>query len=218
MTKASIMMDDIEVTTEGVRESVKQESAPPPRWTQEYTDWSESNSEWTSDDSSFAASNNNTSRRPRKRGLLICMFMVLLAAIVAGIVVAVLMPSNNKRSTNVAAGTAGDTDIPQSTSAPTAAPPLPEECVPDYNNVDYCLKNELTEAQADDCVDCVWAFLPNNSGPCQQLEASICNVLSQCECGACSAFLENYLDCQSSCEFDCQLDSATARAEGVPSG
>lgn len=218
------MAEEVEVTTEGVREPP---TNAPPRWTQAYGDWSDEESEWSSDASSFSSSLVHSIHKgqPRKRGLLLCLFTVLLAAIIAGLVVAIVIPTKNRkeRSNNAAAASAGtDNDVSQSqpptatpTLAPTTALGLPEACTPHYNNVDFCLENELTEEEANNCVDCVWDWLPaNEQGSCQQTESIICNILSQCGCGPCATFLEDYLDCQTSCAFDCQLDAATERANG----
>lgn len=215
------MFEEVEVTTEGVREPPSNarppSNAPPPRWTRAFRSWSDASSDeaesvWSDDDSASAFTpRDTTKRRSSKRGMLICLFTVVLAAIIAGVVVAVVVPMNNDKekqtTTNVF------TDNGESpTAAPTVAPGLGEECTPAYNNVDYCLTNELTEEEGNACIDCVWEWLPaNNAGQCQQTEAIICNILSQCGCGACAMFLEEYLDCQSSCEFDCNLDTATER-------
>jgi len=208
-------MEDVEVTTAGIRETVDVSKADDLRWSRAYTVWSETDADWASEDPSSLTSEG----RSQRRGWVIVCFAVLFTAIVAGIVVAVVVPSNNKdRSTNIAANIVSETP-PPTTTAPSAAPPgLPEECVPSFNNVGYCLKNELSVEEEYSCVDCVWEFLPKDTeatsaAACQQMEVNICHVLSQCSCGPCTNLLEEYLDCQSGCEFDCQLDSATARVQ-----
>lgn len=106
-------------------------------------------------------------------------------------------------------GGGGDTDEGgvTSTFAPTSAPTvdaaLPQECEPTYESLDACLLNEVTADEADGCIDCVFGFLPDNTGPCDVLSAQVCNVLNQCECLSCSDELEDYLDCQSACTLDC---------------
>jgi hypothetical protein len=214
------MNTDIEVTTEGIHEPVDITSLKAPRWTQwneeEVSNYEEDVSDYSTDeDSAFASVR---SKRSGKRGKLALGLGLLLAiAAVAGILVAVLVPGKGKRSTNTSAasGTVGGGDgAAEPTAAPTTAEGLPDECVPEFNNVDYCLSQELSVEESEACVECVWRFLPSNDGNCPQLENSVCGILNQCECGTCVIYLEEYLDCQSRCDFDCQLAvSAAARSE-----
>lgn len=218
------MDNAIEVTTEGVQEpgaKVKSSKSKGVRWTLAYTDWNEEavSDYSTDDDSSFSSFHNKSSRR---RGLWIICSVLLLSVIVAGVLVAVLVPSNtNKDRTTdtAAAGTAydaGDGDNVSDTQ-PTASPTgeaLPEECVPAYNNVDYCFTQELSAQDAEACVDCVWTFLPADDGNCPLLQNSVCNILSQCGCGICVIYLEEYLNCQSSCDLDCLFVTASERSGG----
>lgn len=204
---------DVEVTTDGVQRNSpgRKNSSTPRRWTKEYKEFSdaeseaESSSEWDSEASSAHNASGGSSRC--KKGWLIMCVTFFLAAIVAAVVIVVMIPLNPK--TNQSSSSFGDSQL-TSDGAPSG---LPEACKPAFNNVDYCLKNELVGEEVDDCVDCVWKYLPESTdgsspGACQQLEASVCNVLSQCPCVSCASFLEEYLDCQSGCEFDCQLDSS----------
>ena len=144
-------------------------------------------------------------------------FLAILLVIVAVVVpCAIVVPRNNAAQTKTAANTAdgqddtsgGGTEGGGTTFAPTAAPTvantgLPQECEPVYESLDSCLLLNITSDQADSCIDCVFGFLPDNTGPCDVLVPSVCNVLAQCDCLVCSDALEEYLDCQSECEINC---------------
>lgn len=201
---------DVEVTnTSGVREyefnTVEQGSIHP------HQVWDDENDSFDSQDSSFDLrqhpDNSFSSDKRRccgRRGCILCVASLLILATAAGVAVALLVPAKNTdRSTNAAAsGNDGGT------AAPTAAPtpqPLPPQCIPISDNVDSCLKNEMEQADADFCIDCVWRFLPENRGYCEPLETQICNVLRSCGCAACESDLAAYFDCQTSCIIDCNF-------------
>ncbi len=133
----------------------------------------------------------------KKKTWLICVaaFLLLVAIVVP---IAVIVPRNKSRSS----AAAGAPDGSSPTAAPTAAA-LPEECEVVYDNLDNCLLTEVSQDQADACIDCVWSFLPENTGPCDVLEAEVCNILDQCDCLTCTDELEGYLDCQSECDIGC---------------
>ena len=136
-----------------------------------------------------------------KRGRAICA-VCLIAITAASITVAILVPSRHRgKSNTVASGTAVETSDP--TAAPTSFS-LPPQCIPFYESVDGCLKNELNETDADFCIDCAWRFLPQDKDDCENLDSKVCNVLQSCGCGPCKDDLAIYLDCQTSCEIgDC---------------
>lgn len=205
------MDSGIEVTPEGVRESAdikSQKKSSAPRWTESSNEWNEEEdgvSDYSTDnDSAFSSIHNRSGKRER---CIMFLGLLLAMAAIAGILVAVLVPSKSERSTNVTDNTDTDSATAEPTAAPTTATGLPDECIPFFNNVDYCLARDLSVEDAGACVDCVWAYLPSSDGNCPQLENSVCSILNQCGCGSCAIYLEEYLDCQSTCDFDCQLAS-----------
>lgn len=230
------MAEEVEVTPEGIQgerfpstlePTSSQSSKPlaPPAWTQRFDndyytsgESDDDDEEWSSEDSSSYAARSrhkqNGGGSCSKRGVLLCLFTIMLAAIIAGVAVAVVIPMQ-KRSTNTAAANnnnGGNTQQTEPTNPPTTKEGLAEACNPAYNNVDFCLSNELTEEEGNACIDCVWEWLPNNTVEnCAQTEQVVCNVLNQCGCGPCAPFLEEYLDCQSGCDFKCDFDTATER-------
>lgn len=216
------MDNDIEVTTVGVYgepidiTSPKEGSAPPP-WTAASNEEEEEEADSTfstDDDSTFSSIH----ERPGNRGRCIVWLGLLLAmAAVTGIIVSVLVPGKNGTNTASSANVA-DSASAEPTSAPmspTPAPGVPDECIPFFNNVDYCLEQDLSVQDASACMECVWENLPSGDSNCPQLENSVCSKLNQCECGTCAIYLEEYLACQSKCDFNCQLAvSATSRSGG----
>jgi hypothetical protein len=160
------------------------------------------------------SSSHRNETQSNKKKWLVCLAAVLLVILAVAVPCAILVPRNNAAKTNTAANIAGEgsegggSDTGQTSFAPTAAPTpvnaeLPQECQPVYDSLDSCLANEITKAEADSCIDCVFGFLPDNSGPCEPLVASVCSVLAQCECLSCTDELQAYLDCQSECQLDC---------------
>lgn len=148
----------------------------------------------------------------RKGGCCKCKLRWILLALLIAIVIAaavtiplVLINERNKRNSNSSAILEGY-PTNQLTFPPTAAPvqTLPPSCEPIQEEVSSCFTVEMTQEQADTCVDCVWEFLPDKTGLfCEEMEERVCEVVQACGCLTCQDELVSYLDCQTECEFDC---------------
>lgn len=132
----------------------------------------------------------------------ICIALLLVVLIAVAVTVPLVLKKDDNRTSNTSASNVF-TNPP--TAAPTAALNLPSECMSSFNSVDLCLLVDLTEDEADSCIDCVWRYLPSREEPCQNLEMKICDVVRSCRCSSCEDELIEYLDCQTDCEIYCEL-------------
>lgn len=107
------------------------------------------------------------------------------------------------------------------TESPTVSPvvagsptvtPSGLDCDAVQANFQSCLDNDIEGGQA--CENCVASSIPSVVESCSSFETTVCTAISNCSCGSCRGFIQDFVNCAfeetTGCLLDCEDAAPTA--------